>query len=254
MKELLAAFLSAIQGIKDQANAMLRGLPPLEQFEASAEISYGIRALQRYGNELVQNADNLTSKMSEFATRAEEALANGALGKAEASLLEKKDADGKPVYVKATDANAALTAALLAKEKEVRGAVTAEMETKTRIAERRTKLVTDKTIPAVAAAKLSDELLGAENCDASVAKVKDRIGRLGKLGLTEQNCEQLVSQAASLPLDEAGEAQFSASLSVCEAAVKASRGTGGGGGNLNPLLGAPRPDGGGNGSEVNDYI
>ena len=66
VKELFAAFLASVAKIKDQANAALAGLPPLEQHEASSEISYGIRSLQRYGAELATQAESLNGMVEKF--------------------------------------------------------------------------------------------------------------------------------------------------------------------------------------------
>lgn len=235
MKELLANFLAFCAELKAKANAVLATLPPIEQFEANQELSYGIRSVQRYANELKETAENLEGKMNQFATKAEEAAAAAAAATAEATLLAKVDSNGKPLYIKAAESEGAVTAAVLAKETEVKTAMTAEFEKKNKISQRRIKLVSDKTLPAIAASNISDAVLGADNADAGIEKVKERLARLKKLGLTEANCESLVGQAASLAVDEAGEKAFNASLATVEAAVKASRGTGSG----NPLLGAP---------------
>ena len=206
MNELLAAFLASIQGIKNQANAMLAGLPPLEQFEAASDISFGIRSLQRYGADLVENAENLAGQMNDFAAQVNAQAAATAAASAETALL----ATGG--YVKKADAEAALSAAVEEAKRGTRAAITAEQETAARIAAKRAELVTSKLLPAVTAEKLSDALLTGATADADIAKIQTRCGQLGEIGVTAEAAPAIFEELAGIPVTAEGDALFAGRL------------------------------------------
>jgi len=234
MNELLQSFKAFCAELKARANAVLGTLPPIEQHEATSEIAYGIRTLTSCANQLQENATNFEAKLGEFAQKAEASALEKAAATAEAVLLAKKTEDGTaPLYIKQSDHQTALTAALLAKENEVRTAVQAELNQKAQITEKRKQLVTAKTLPAVAAEAIPDSVLASADADAQIAKIGTRVVRLQKLGLTPENAAASFAQAASLGLDEAGEASFGASIQIAETAVKGSVRTG----PINPAMG-----------------
>lgn len=237
MNELLAAFLAAIAGIKDQANAMLAGLPPLEQFEASADISYGIRSLQRYGNELVAAADNLSGKVKGFVTQSTETITAEAKAKAQEVLLAAGE------FIKKVDAEAAQGLVLAAKEKELRDSFTAERQKETVVKAKRAKLVADKTVPLVVAEMLSDAVLGGEKADEDIAAINLRLKKLTDLGLTAEVAPKVFAEIAGISLDAAGDTLFDTRYeSIKEARGSAAAAAPGRGGN--PLAGASAGAGG----------
>ncbi len=229
MKELLAAFLVSIHSIKDQANAMLAGLPPLEQFEASADLSYGIRSLQRYGNELVAAADNISSKVSGFAAQATETITAEANAKAQEVLLAAGE------FIKKVDAEAAQGLALQGMEKQMRETFTAERVAETKVKTKRAALVAGKTLPLVVAEALPDALLGGETVDADVVKIGARLKKLTDMGLTAEGAPKVFAEVAGISLDDAGEAIFNTRIETIQEARGTTKGKGGGG---NPLAGA----------------
>ena len=206
MKELFAAFLASIAKIKDQANAALAGLPPLEQHEASSEISYGIRSLQRYGAELATQAESLNGMVDKFNTDVLTRLTAEAALSAETALLATGD------YVKKADAEAALSAAVDEANRGTRAAITAEQELIARIAAKRADLIASKTLPAVTAEKLSDTLLSAATADADISKIKDRCVALNQIGVTAEQAPAIFEELAGIPVSAEGDAAFASRL------------------------------------------
>jgi len=233
MDKLLAAFIAAIAGIKDQANAMLAGLPPIEQFEATSDIAYGIRSLQRYGNELVQTANNLSSKVAGFAAEATTLITAEAKGKAQEDLLALGE------FIKKVDAEAAQGLVLAAKETELRTAFTAERQLEKTVKDKRAKLVADKVMPLVVAEMISDAVLGDEKADDKVAAIGARLKKLTDLGLTAESAPKVFAEVAGIPLDAAGDAIFNTRFDTIQEARGAASGSGAGAGKgRNPLAGA----------------
>ena len=226
--------LQAIANLRNQVNAMLTGLPPLEQFEAASDMAYGIRSLTTYGNSLVEMANNLTTKMTAYAEKAK----SDALVTAEATVKEKLIADG--VVVLKVDSEASVQTAISQAQTDTRALIVAEMAAREKITQRRAALVTDKKLPQVAAEKISDAVLGADDHEAQIARVVARVDKLQKLGLTAEKAGTVFAEMAGLPTDEGGESEFTRRYTAIEATAAAFRGTAPA---VNPLAGA---GGGGN--------
>jgi hypothetical protein len=205
----LQDFLGFLTELKAKANLTLQGLPPLEQFEASSELAYCFRALQRQANELVEFTETINKSMTEVAAKL------GAEAVAEAVTAGN--------YIAKTDHEAALSAARIAVEKDVRNTITAEQVGRDKVASRRQQIITDKILPAVAAERLSDTVLGADDYLGSAAKVGSRIKLFGDLGVTAETAGEVIAEVASIPLDADGEAIFTQRLQFVTAAATASK-------------------------------
>jgi hypothetical protein len=203
-EEPVASLLSSLDGIRDQCNAMLAGLPPLEQYEAAQELSYGLRSLQSYGRQLASQAENLKSSIKATLAKMKERYDSSAQASARAALL----ATGE--YVKKADHEAAINAALDSKAKELRTAFEAETVLKETISQRRAEIRAGLSdLPAEAAEKIvnaiSAEILGADNYKESVEAIKGRIGKVREIGLDPAKAADFTAEVVALPLGEEGD-------------------------------------------------
>lgn len=222
----LQQFLDFITQLKTQANATLKSLPPLEQFEASQELSYCFRSLTAQANNLIEFADNATKSLTLMVGK----IKDGASAEAKSGLI----ASGE--FISKADHEAAVAAGKISKETEVRTAIEAESRTRQTVAERRQKLIADKVLPAIAAERLSETVLAADDFAASAGKVAARLKKFADIGITAEKAPSVVGEVAALALDDAGEALLMHRLKFCqEAGASSARGTGSG---INPLAGS----------------
>lgn len=228
LTELLASFIAGVAALKAQANTVLAGLPPLEQHEATSEIAYGIRSLQRYGNELVATAENLEKQMGGFVAQAEVAMTAEVTAKAEEVLLAAGN------FIKKVDAEAAQVLALAEKEKTMRDTFTAEAAAVTKIKDKRAALVSTKEVALIVAEALPDALLAADDVDAKIGLVKARLTKLTGLGLTPELAPKVFAEVAGLSLDAAGDATFASRFDT----IQEARGAKPAAAKVNPLAGA----------------
>lgn len=225
----LQQFLDFINQLKATANATLKGRPPLEQFEASSELSYCFRSLTAQANNLIEFADNSTKKLTSMV----ESIKTGAAAETKLQLVK----DGE--FISKADHEAAVTAGKLAAEKDARAAFDAEVKVKDTVAQRRKKLIDDKVLPAVAAERLSDTVLSGEDFMAKAAAVAGRLKKFTDLGITAEKAPTLIGDVAAIPLDAAGDETMTMRLKICqEAGATASRTPAAGAGGGNPLAGA----------------
>lgn len=204
-------FINEIENLRVQVNAMLAGMPALEQFEASQELSYGFRCLKSMATNFKEFADALKNKTAGYVQSVKAAAETAAATAAEAKLLASGD------YVKKADADAAATSAADKRETEVRETIKTEGEATAAIATQRAKLVTDKVVPSAAvAAGIPDEFFKKEGYDGRVASLK---ARLKKLTDNKLNSEAFVAEMVSLPLDEAGDKLFDTRLDAVKTMV-----------------------------------
>jgi ElaB/YqjD/DUF883 family membrane-anchored ribosome-binding protein len=183
---------------------MLAGLPPLEQYEAAQELSYGLRSLQSYGKQLASQAENLKSSIQATLAKMKEKYSSSAQANAQAALLATGD------YVKKSDHEAAINAALDTKTKELRSAFEAEAALKETVSKRRAEIRAGfSDLPAEAAEKISNaisaEVLGADNYKESVDAIKARIGKVREIGLDPAKAADFTAEVAALPLGEEGD-------------------------------------------------
>lgn len=204
------AFGNMVQQLRDQINAMLAGLPPLEQFEAASELSYGLRSIQNSAANMLELAENLTDNMTNFAAK----LKADAAASAETALI------GKGEYVKKTDATTAQDTAVNAAKEEVRNEVKTAAETKEKVTAARAKLVTDKVVSQPVADALSDDFFKADGYDGRLTKLTARLSKLKDEKLDKS--DDFVSEMAALPLDDNGDKTFEARIKSVKSLVGAS--------------------------------
>lgn len=216
------SFLNTVKQLHDQVNSMLAGLPPLEQFEASSELSYGLRCLRNSALNFVEMAAALDGVVKQYAAK----ITSQAEAAAEAKLLEKGE------YVKKTDSEAAVQAAGEKKEKEVKDALEAENTAKTKVVAARAKLVEDKTCTQAVADALPADFFKDEGYADRVTKLTARLKKLTDEKLT---ADEFVAEMAALPLDEAGDKTFDARVKSVKSLVASSSSRAGSGSQANPL-------------------
>lgn len=199
--------------LRAEINAMLSGLPPVEQFETAPELVYGLRTFRNAAAQFLEIQEAMSTAMKKYATQAQ-AKAEAA---AEAALIAKGD------YVKKTDAETAQATAVSTAEEKVRSDAKTEKETKDKVAAARAKLVTDKVVVLAVANAIPDEFFKEEGYSDRLTKLNARLKVLTDAKLTT---EVFVSEMAAIPLDEAGETTFKARVESVKSLVgaKASRG------------------------------
>ena len=210
------AFSQFLVDLRAQINAVLQGMPPLEQFEASAELSYGLRSLQNTAASLMEMAEGLGAQMTKYTA----ALKTGAEAVAETALIAKGE------YVKKTDAETAQTAAVAAKEAEVKASLQTAQTEQTEGEARRTKLVADKITTAVVAGALPIEFFKVDGYEGRIVKLAARLKKLTDAKLV---AEPFVAEMVAIPLDDAGDKTFEARVTSVKSliSVTATRGSGG---------------------------
>lgn len=203
--------------LRANINAMLSGLPPVEQFEAAPELVYGLRTMRSAAAQLLEIQDALGNAMQKYASQIQ--------AKAESNAETKLLAKGE--YVKKTDAETARDQAVNAAKEEVRTEINTESEAKQKASSARTKLVTDKVLSQSAADALPEEFFKAEGYDDRLVKLKARLKTLADNKLVNEQSEPFVAEMVALPLDEAGDKLFEGRINSVKSLVgaKASRGT-----------------------------
>ncbi|GEM_PF-3004828 len=215
------ALTQFVSGMRDQVNAMLKGLPPLEQFETSQELSYGLRSIQSYANQLIEFANNVTTKINDITSKA--------VALAESGEARIKDSG---LYVLKADAEAAQNSALDKLKQDMKAEFQAERQREVAVSARRNELSKDaevtKTIPAAAIAHINAEVLAAEDYKNQLPKIKGRLDKISGAGVRVDVHNDFLAEMMALPLDEASEKVVD---TRCESvknliAATASRGTG----------------------------
>jgi hypothetical protein len=224
-------FADMVKALRDQVNSMLAGLPPLEQYEAASDLSFGMRALQNSAANLIQLATGLEDAVKQYATK----LTGEAEQKAEAKLLEKGE------YVKKTDAETAQQTALTAKEKEIKDGIESASKEKERVTAARTKLVEAKVCSKAAAEALSADFFKEEGYNDRLTKLTARLKVLVDNKISHSDA--FVAEMVGIPLDAEGDKTFEARVNSVKSLVgsSASRSNAGGGG-ASPSLAIP-PEG-----------
>jgi hypothetical protein len=218
-----SSFADMVNQLRDQVNAMLAGLPPLEQFDASQELAYAFRCLTQSAANFLEVSEAIKSSASRLA----KSVQAKAEQEAEAKLLQAGE------FVKKVDADAAATAAADKREQDVKGKLEAAATAKREGDARRQKLIDDKVLSANVTAALPEEFFAADGYDARVAKLTARVKTLTEKTL---NAEEFMADVLALPTDENGDKTFEARVKSVESlGLKASRPAGGGGGGRPPL-------------------
>ena len=199
------SLMASIDDVYGKCNAMLAGLPPMEQYEAAQELSYGLRCLKSSGQALVDMTASLKTKISAIAAKVSAKVTAAAKANAESALLTGG------LYVKKTDADAALTQAVSAKETEVRNGFAAERQKEVTVTARRAALIEKKVLPAALANAISAEILGADNFAETIETLKTKRFPLIKgAGLDPEKATDFTAEIFALPLTDDGNTQVAA--------------------------------------------
>ena len=233
--QLLAA---AFAGFKAKINDHVAALPPVEQHEG--EVQFTLKAMKRFAADMIATLDSTEAKAKEYVDQFSAEI--------KASAETELVASGK--YVLKTDADAAMTAAVQEKEKEMRDAFTAELATKEKIQGKRKQLVDGKVLPAVMAEKLPDAVLGSDTADAAIETVKGRVTKLKALGLAPEHADKLFSEVAEIALDADGETVFARRLESISQLMAKGRGNG----SINPAAGSGGAGAGGVPDDLRSFI
>lgn len=217
-------FATQIKELESTVNAMLEGMPPLEQYENAAELSFAFRCLKQNAANFITLSQNLAAKAGAFFENAKAS----AEANAEAALIAKGD------YVKKTDAQAAQEAAVTAAESRVKADLQLEQTATAECEARRAKLVEDKVVVATVAAAIPADFFKADGFDDRKAKLTARVAKLTEAKLTT---EDFLAEMVALPFDEAGEKAFTARLASTQSLVAATASRSSGGINLAGLGG-----------------
>lgn len=243
----LQQLMAAINGIKAKVNDAIKGLPPIAQYEASGEIAHCLRVMTNYGGELCNQVTALETQ----ATAVVAAIQEKAKTEAVTAAMEKLKSDGE--FISKADHTSAVTAAVGAKEKEVKDGVAAAAQAEKLIGTRREELISAKTLPAIVAHKVPSKLLEGDGYKDNASKIAARFKTLAEsTGIsaeaTDLDTDQkaVVEGIAELGLEAGDETTFSTRIGLMKTAVTAAKSKKAGGEpEINPLQGAGGGSGGG---------
>jgi hypothetical protein len=187
------AFVQMVQDLRAQVNAMLAGLPPLEQFESAQELAYAFRVLTTNAANMLELMESMRASMDQISQKVKVDAEKGA----EAKLLEGKE------YIKKADADAAATAAADQREKDVRAGLEDEAKALREGETRRTKLVADKVLSETAAKALPADFFKADGYEGRVSKLTARMAKLKAAKV--DHAEPFVAEMLEVAFDEAGD-------------------------------------------------
>lgn len=225
-KKFLNELLAAKNKFMADANTALKPLPPIEQHEASSVVGFAIRELNNCFQWITTTCMRLDSDLQELITRGEQIIAdcNKAYVESEVTagnLIPKAKIEAGDYLTKEVaqaNCNAAAEAAANARETEV-------VDRLKLLASRRSELSTPsvadgKEVPALLsreiADKLSDEMLRADDWKEKAGVIAARLKEVNDLGVS---IPELLTRAAELPLDDAGNTAFKEQLSMIKTAV-----------------------------------
>jgi hypothetical protein len=173
MKTILAAFTIAMQTLRDKANAALKDMPPLDQFENAREVGFALNTLKYAKDEV----ERMLNQVAEIENKLEPEVTAAAK-----ALVEQQIAAGE--LLRKADAETAITAARKEAKDEAEVAFQLrEQEAKT-IAARRKEIETAHG--AEVAAAVSDESLKGDAFDDFKTELSRRVAALASLGVTAQ--------------------------------------------------------------------
>lgn len=211
MKELIQKLLQLHAELRTNANAALKTLPPIEQFEANQELSYGLRCMRNMGQEMAEQLERLNKWLT--------ADTEGAFAAAEKAVLSAAIAAGD-VLPKA-DHEAAITAARDGAAKATADDLTAKFEAQLKAAGKRNSLLKD--LPTVVAEKIPDAVLLSAEAGAAIETIKARLNTLAGFGTTAETAAEFVAEVATLPTDAAGTLLFDTRTAPIRVAFQASK-------------------------------
>ncbi len=226
----LATLIKALVDLKNDLyakfNAALSKLPPMEQIEggqagvaAVREMDWAKDRIERVGEQLESTLSNAASMIEGFERKAGEpvdtaaerlivALEAQAGAKAISAAITAKT--HLPIEDHQTALDNAVNAAKDTLKTELEEGFTAKLDEINLIAERRNAAI--GKIGVVAAASLSDADLLAEDHEARLTKIEDRVKLLATAGITAEAKPKNFASLMACGTDETGETEFNARL------------------------------------------
>jgi len=221
----IITLLSALRAdLYTKFNAAMEKAKPLEQFEAGsaargilAEIDWAKDRLERSGQELQATLENAGKFLSGFESKAgetpdmtaarflEACAAKAAEDALAASIAEKK-------VISITDHENAITAAKEEAAETAKTTAEADFNSKLTaiklVADRRADAVT--RIGEIAAARITDEQLAADDFDAAITALEGRVNKLKEANITAEGRPKFYADLIAKPDEES----FTASLEL----------------------------------------
>lgn len=245
LASLIAALVALKNDLYSKFNAALSKLPPLEQIEggqagisAVRELDWAKDRIERVGEQLEATLTQATQMIEGFERKSGETVDTAA-----ARLIEVLEANAGSAAISSaiaakthlpmedhqTALDNAVTAAKDNLKTELENGFNAKLDEIRLIAERRSATI--EKLGAVAAASVSDADLLAEDREARVQKVEDRVKLLATAGITPESKPKNFASLMACGTDEQGETEFSARLETIKEAA----------GNINLAAAAPKP-------------
>jgi BMFP domain-containing protein YqiC len=202
MKSILAAFTLAITTLREKANAALKDMPPLDQFDNAREIGFALNTLKYARDEV----ENMLKQVADLEAKLEPEVAAAAKAQIDAQVAAGE-------LVRQADVEAAIAAARREEKDHAATAIAAARQEVATIFARRREIEAEHGVEA--AAGLADEALAGEQAayDAFKAEFGRRVQALAALGVTPQAKPKPFSEiACGIPFGDEGRGQFDARL------------------------------------------
>lgn len=205
----LAEIVTALTDIQKEAririNAALQGLPPLESMELAEPAARALNEMDYLKSAVAEIGQHVSELVA--VAESEKTAMRAEVEKEVAAALVK---EGKHVVKEDHEAM------LLDARKEERETVEGEYRkaAEMRAAAETQRAAVEGDVGKVAASLFSVEDLTADDAPAKIAQMKDRVGRLQGLGMTED--QAAYKALASLPLTKEGDEDFAARFAQFE--------------------------------------
>jgi hypothetical protein len=202
MKAILAAFTIAMQTLRDKANAALKDMPPLDQFENSREVGFALNTLKYARDEV----ESMLNRVAEIEAKFEPEVAAAAK-----QLVEAQVAAGE--LVRKADVDTAVAAARKEASDQAEAAFRQREAEAATVTARRAEIAA--THGAEAAAAVTDDSLRGD--DAAYAAFKSEFSRrvtaLDGLGVNAKDKPKPFAEiACGIPFDADGRGAFDTRL------------------------------------------
>lgn len=201
MKEIIAALALAMQELKTKADAALKGMGPIDQYQGAQEVAYAIRTLnysKEQVEEMLQTVNGVMEKYDAAIAAAVEPLA--------AAKLDEKIAAGE--LVRKTDHDLAIENAKTEGETAAAERLAAERKEEQAAAARRDEIAASHGKEVAAA--LPFEIFAADKfTDATKSEITRRVESLKEIGVAAAEKPAHFAEIVSCgSFDEEGKAAF----------------------------------------------
>lgn len=205
MKEIIAALGIAMQELKTKADAALKGMNPIDQYEGAQEVAYAIRSLS-YSKDCVED---MLSKVNEVMSKYDETVAAAAAPLAAAEIETKIAAKE---LIRKTDFDLAIENAKQDGEKVAAERIATERQEELAAAARRTEIATAHG-KEVAEALPENVFAAAAFTEAAKAEIARRVDTLKDIGVAAAEKPAHFAEIISCgAFDDAGKAAFDARI------------------------------------------